>query len=283
MSNHTKTSIQNQLRNQALGWNYIYKCPAVNWQGDTDDKSGKERMFEVFAQWILDNFNDFTQGITKYHRESGNSRSIDKNRPYYTASHTQSADADIPADKCVREKRIARKLFEYCQSHDNAVNWDIGNVVDFEIPLAAKEGDPVGKVDLVSIRGDVLFLLELKKPESKETMLRCILEAYTYYLSIGSPNKFLQSFKDPKTGNSPTSIVIAPLVFANNSKNGQHASPWRNITDKKAPPKTLLRLITKIREVVPLEIMYIDTNKMDENCALGNMDIRTWSIHRYDV
>lgn len=64
----------------------------------------------------------------------------------------------------------------------------IGSVLDYQIPLKSKQMDTGGKIDIMSLQGRVLRLIELKKPASRETLLRCVLESYTYFRKIHKEN-----------------------------------------------------------------------------------------------
>lgn len=70
--------------------------------------------------------------------------------------------------------------------------------------------DDVGKIDLLAYneKEKTLRILELKKSDSKETMLRCVLEAYTY-LKIVDKTKLLKDFNLPKD----TIVKTCPFVF----------------------------------------------------------------------
>lgn len=54
---------------------------------------------------------------------------------------------------------------------------------------------PDGKIDIISIADESIFLIELKVKENKETMLRCVLEIATYY-QVLSKSKFLDSYSN---------------------------------------------------------------------------------------
>ena len=54
----------------------------------------------------------------------------------------------------------------------------------------------------------ILRILELKKANSDETMLRCVLEAYTY-LKIVDKTKLLKDFGLPEK----TIVKVCPFVF----------------------------------------------------------------------
>ena len=70
--------------------------------------------------------------------------------------------------------------------------------------------DKAGKIDLLAYNENekTLRILELKKPDSKETMLRCVLEAYTY-LKIVDKVKLLKDFGLPEN----IEIKACPFVF----------------------------------------------------------------------
>lgn len=82
-------------------------------------------------------------------------------------------------------------------------------------------GDTAGKIDLLSYDGRVLRILELKKPDSEETMLRCVLEGYTYMKTVDG-EKLLGEWKFPED----TTIKASPFVFRNGA---QHQEMMENI------------------------------------------------------
>ena len=88
----------------------------------------------------------------------------------------------------------------------------IGKILDYQTPLKNKQGDEAGKIDLLAYNKDsdtgILRILELKKADSDETMLRCVLEAYTY-LRIVDKAKLLKDFDLPED----TIVKACPFVF----------------------------------------------------------------------
>lgn len=93
-----------------------------------------------------------------------------------------------PADGRKGEKaedRIAMKFFKKTLPH-------LGSVIDYQTPL--KDGRD-SAIDLLAYNGESIYILELKRPDSKETLLRCVLEAYTYYRMVDK-NKLLHDFYD---------------------------------------------------------------------------------------
>lgn len=66
----------------------------------------------------------------------------------------------------------------------------LGKVLDYQTPLKDKQDDKAVKIDIVSYNKDIktVYLLELKIEDSKETMLRCVLEIYTYLKTLDAIN-----------------------------------------------------------------------------------------------
>ena len=107
------------------------------------------------------------------------------------------------------EEKIAMKLFDYSQNKGEIFD-KIGKIIDYQIPLKNIQTDDAGKIDLLAYNEDTdtLRILELKKSDSKETMLKCLLEVYTY-LKIVNKVKLLKDFGLPKD----TIVKASPLVF----------------------------------------------------------------------
>ena len=65
-------------------------------------------------------------------------------------------------------------------------------VADYQVPIcrdsSVKEDDTkhIGKIDLVAADPELreVYLMELKKPDNKESLLRCVTEIYTYFKQI---------------------------------------------------------------------------------------------------
>ena len=85
----------------------------------------------------------------------------------------------------------------------------LGKVLDYQTPLKNKRSDRAGKIDLLAYNGKVLRLLELKEPNSLETMLRCTLEGFTYLRTVNQ-KKLLEDWGLP----SDTRVSVCPLVFS---------------------------------------------------------------------
>ena len=171
----------------------FYKKDFINYSGVTSDKKGYYT--EIIAEWLLDNFYLFD-----------NIKMISRESSYKVKTH----DGKIKDENSNREEeKIAMELFDYSQN--KGVTFDIiGKIIDYQTPLKNVQKDDVGKIDLLAYneKEKTLKILELKKPDSKETMLRCVLEAYTY-LKIADKTKLLKDFELPED----TIIKACPFVF----------------------------------------------------------------------
>ena len=193
MSNgYTKKEIINKLEN-LKDISTLYKEDFINYRGKTTDTS--EKYTEVIADWLLNNFNLF-----------GNIQKITRKSSYKVETHDGKHDNTKSNRK---EEIIAMEIFR--QSSLNI----LGKVLDYQTPLKNEQDDKAGKIDIVSYNRDIktVYLLELKKEDNEETMLRCVLEIFTY-LRILDGEKFLFDFGLPKD----TKIKASPLVFLNGSQ-----------------------------------------------------------------
>ena len=165
----------------------FYKQPFVNYRGRTNDT--KELYTEVVAEFLCDHIDEFTNGIPTITRED----------TYNIKSH----DKVIQNSKSNRiEEKIAKEMYQKQYAF-------VGKMIDYQTPLKNERSDTAGKIDLLAYDGNVLRILELKKPDSEETMLRCVLEGYTYLRTVDR-TKLLKNFKLPDN----TPVRACPFVFS---------------------------------------------------------------------
>lgn len=189
MSTYSKNEILEEIQDMVN----FYKRKVVNYRGKTSDS--KDYYTEVVAEWILKNIYlfDYIKPITR-------------EKSYKVDSH----DGKIKNEKSgCEEEIIAMKLFDFSQNQGKVFDI-IGKIIDYQTPLKNVQTDDVGKIDLLAYNESkkTLRILELKRPDSKETMLRCVLEAYTY-LKIVDKTKLLKDFGLPED----TVIKACPFVF----------------------------------------------------------------------
>ena len=169
----------------------FYQANMVNYRGKTSDT--KEFYTEVIAEFICKNIELYRNSIPI----------ITRKESYKVASHRGEYSPISNRD----EEKIAIKMFN--QSNKDGFIFDfIGEIIDYQTPLKSVRKDIAGKVDLISYDGSILRILELKKPDSDESMLRCVLEGYTYKKTLDY-SKLLSDFNFL----SDTRIKASPLVF----------------------------------------------------------------------
>lgn len=166
----------------------FYKQDFINYRGETVDTN--EPYSEIVCEFVCDNLDLFCNTIPQ----------ITRRKSYKTEGH--SGEYDESSNRL--EEIIAMQMFKQGEFSY------IGKIIDYQTPLKNVKGDVAGKIDLLSYDGQTLRVLELKKPDSEETMLRCVLEGYTY-LKTADQDKLLKDF-----GLSPdTEVVACPFVFQN--------------------------------------------------------------------
>ena len=193
---YTRNDILEQCKTAFQSKSTFYKQSFINYRGKTEDT--EEYFTEVIAEFICGHISEFMNGITTMTRESS----------YKTPGH-DGIIKDLGSGR--EEEIIAMKMYD--REYDF-----IGKMIDYQTPLKNKRNDEAGKIDLLAYDGTTLRILELKKPDSTETMLRCVLEGYTY-LKTANISKLLADFKLP----SDTIVKACPFVF----KNGEQHSEMR--------------------------------------------------------
>ena len=169
----------------------LYNKYFIKYKKYTDTK---EKYTEVVSEWLLNNI-DLLYKIKKITRLS--SYKVDTHDGKYIPRPNPS------------EEIIAMDIF-----NQKSLNI-LGKVLDYQTPLKNEQKDKAGKIDIVSYNKDIktVYLLELKKEDNEETMLRCVLEIFTYSKTLDK-DKFLEDFNLPKD----TKIKASPLVFFNGSQ-----------------------------------------------------------------
>ena len=194
MSTYSKDEIIKKLEVAKSEMWKFYSQDFVNYRGKTSDKE-RDYYTEIIAEWLLDNielFNDI--------------KMISRENSYKVDSH----DGKIKNEKSEREEEIiAMKLFDLSENQGKVFDI-IGKIIDYQTPLKNVQTDKAGKIDLLAYnkKEKILRILELKRPSSKETMLRCVLEVYTYSKVVDKA-KLLKDFGLAED----TVIKACPFVF----------------------------------------------------------------------
>ena len=190
---YSKEEIIKKLEESKSKMGQFYNENFLKYIGETSDEEGYYT--EIIAGWLLDNIELFN-----------NIKMISRKSNYKVKTH----DGIIKNEGSKREEeKIAMKLFELSQNQGKVFDI-IGKIVDYQTPLKDIQTDKAGKIDLLAYNEEekILRILELKRPDSKETMLRCVLEAYTY-LKVVDKDKLLKDFELPEN----TKIKACAFVF----------------------------------------------------------------------
>lgn len=193
-SGYDRESIWEMAEKASADMTTFYQQPFVNYRGTTLDTG--ELYTEVVAEWCLANQAKFDEIPCIERKFSYN-------------QHHEGITSLAHSNR--EEERIAMDLFR--QSRDEGGFSSVGRIIDYQTPLKSKRSDKAGKVDLLAFDGRTLRILELKAPDSKESVLRCVLEGYTYLRTVSS-DKLIEDFEDD-LGGTPERICCAPLVFRN--------------------------------------------------------------------
>ena len=164
----------------------FYQQDIVNYRGRTEDTN--ELYSEVVAEYLCENIFEFMNGIPEIIRSE-----------YKIDSH----DGKYDESSNRLEEKIAMKMF--VMSENGREFQHIGKIIDYQTPLKAKRDDVAGKIDLLSYNStsNMVYILELKESDSMETMLRCVLEGYTYFRTVNM-KKLFDDFLIPRTASALT-------------------------------------------------------------------------------
>ena len=223
---YSKEEIIKKLEESKSEMGQFYSENFLNYISETSDKEGDYT--EIIAEWLLNNIKLFDE-----------IKPITREKNYKVKTH----DGKIKNEKSNREEEIiAMKLFELSQNQGKVFDI-IGKIIDYQTPLKNIRADKAGKIDLLAYNEEekILRILELKRPNSDETMLRCVLEAYTY-LKVVDKVKLLKDFGLPED----TEIKACPFVFYD----GEQHQEMKEIKDSR---KNLGELIEKLG----IEVIYL--------------------------
>ena len=157
-----------KLTNQQKEVGNFYKTSILNYHGYvTGEKKITENLYtERIAKSILEH-----DLLTKWNSL------MPVRENHFVPDHSKECECIISTNR--KEEILAKLLYR----QGDVVG--LGKILDYQTPLKEKKSDSYGKIDLLSYnkKDNLISVVELKyRPSvSDETLLRCILEAYTYY------------------------------------------------------------------------------------------------------
>ena len=150
----------------------FYKASIVNYKGyaNGEKQEDKNRYSEIISSALL------SKNLLQSWKE------LAPVRPnHFDTAHTPSEKVEMETLQGTnRKEEILAKLLFYQREVAG-----LGYIFDYQTPLKETRNDSYGKIDLLGYNTDdkCYSVIELKyRPSgSEETLLRCVLEAYTYY------------------------------------------------------------------------------------------------------
>ena len=168
---YTKEYVIKECNEMIKPIDQFYMKSFLNRTGKTSDTG--EYYTEVIAEFLLKEENiELLNSIERIDRED---YSVDGHDGSYNSKSNRF------------EEHVAMDMYKMSKE-DNYWFEGIGKVIAYQVPLKKQQKDKVGKIDLLSKNDDTAYMLELKAPGSSETMLRCLLESYTYLKRANQEN-----------------------------------------------------------------------------------------------
>lgn len=180
--------IINMCKMASKNMNTFYAESFINYSGTV--KQGEKYYTEIIAKWLIDNYDCFEK-IKIINR---------------TNSYKLSHDGEIKRQTCRVEEITAKQMYNTDIDYKT-----IGRFIDYQTPLKdRRDNEGVGKIDLLSVnhKQKCVYILELKKADSPESMLRCVLECQTYLRQV-CKEKLFKSFEIIED----YALKAAPLVY----------------------------------------------------------------------
>lgn len=205
-STYTRKNIIEQCEIAIGNPTLFYTQKFVNYRGKTSDT--KEYYTEVVAEFLYNNRSKFVIPTI-----------LRKNCYKIDAHNGVIADTNSPR----AEEIMAKVMFNGKKFLDD------GRILDYQIPLKNTQKNKAGKIDLLALQDSTksVFVLELKKTDSKESLLRCVLESYTYLCQVNKE----RLLKDYSVHND-YSLVATPLVFNNGIQMNEFMDSSRKFVHK---------------------------------------------------
>lgn len=211
---YTKRIILQKCEEEFKNIPAFYKSELVNYKGSTLDTD--EPYSEIIAEFLCERIEKFSAGFIKINRQS--------------SYHVKSHDGVVHNSSSNRLEEITAKEI-YNQCRDGSTLNHIGKVIDYQTPLKNVKADSAGKIDLLGVNDRTVYILELKYKDSTETMLRCVLEGYTYLKTVNR-EKLLKDFGLP----SKCEIKASPLVFCGSEQ-------WKEMQKERLALKRLMWML----------------------------------------
>lgn len=180
----SKTEVEKEWQALPKNWYAIYQ-----WK-----RTSRAGYLEWIAEWTVASFPQIQLIIDGL-----------RDRSFKAENHRGQIDLQTEIEQ-LTEKRLVRAMFNSTHLPP------LGTVVDYEVPLKDTKKAKHGNIDLLSELPETALCVEAKEPNSQESILKAVLEAYVYTSLVSTKKQlFLKSFEL----NPNLQLTPAILTFAN--------------------------------------------------------------------
>ncbi len=215
---------------------------------NTDYKNITTGNSDVMLQKIDSSLPEILDG--KYNRSCRpDYRVLSHYHPFNTKAYdaARKKKTEEPSTPFRKEEWMCKMCYGKTFSH-------VGKIVDYQVPIkhsGNEECKGMGKIDLLTLKGDTAYLLELKVPDSSEAPLRAIMEVYTYWKQLGG--NACAGFLNHSAAAEAVKLKKAIVIFEKDCSASNKYLYVKLIKDKKRLCKLMKTLgvecfIAKLRE-----------------------------------
>ena len=207
---------------------------------------------EALVNKLDEKFDEFERGLRQTPR-------LDWKKDPFKYVHDGIKDKDWTS----LEDMTERELCESRKAFFGRMFNEIGEVIDYEVPLDDEKDSAIGKIDLLSVRGDEVFVLEAKKIVSNELPIRAMFEVFTFWKTLQDENGGFSKFANA------------------------YARSHRNISGKRVIPGLLLcetsDIYKKLIERVPSNhLLNLYRTLLRDGLRVFAYSVNDWEIEVYD-
>lgn len=238
---------------------FVYSNAIIkSYRAGIDAKKARRK----YMKWACENLMAICDAIKTYMNDDA------KDYPYeYNQQLRKKHKHNGMYEKGVAEKEIVRGIMNYQRSGGNIKAYSregvicsrrVYNVIDYEVPTFCLNGGRASgrKIDAVGRNnsGTRLYIYEVKKNKSTETLLRCLLEAFSYSLFVNRIR-----FKESFGVRQDAIIVLSPLIF----KDSMPYEDLDAVLKDKDERRIFQELLQEMKKVADVDIEFTVVCKKD--------------------
>lgn len=144
-------------------------------------------------------------------------KKITRHASYNRIKAHEQESSDVSTELMCSEKWTVKNMFLGKIDHDDI----FGQLIDYEVPLKNKRNDGTGNIDFISMKNGKLWMVEIKKYTSDESILKALLEIQSYY-QIVDKEKLIKDYKKDLNLNDNIEIEKVVAVFDRTEASNQY-------------------------------------------------------------